>query len=220
MIRVVSAPLFTVNLNRFATRWTVDTIDRSVDDTRVTSFFIIEIVRVGSRILPRKHRHFQSPGSRDRWVSLFRDGRTHLDRARSGRYSRSCLLGSAGTTFRAASLIQLSTLKSSLWRAGNSRCGCDRLNFASASMCSSEISRSCGIFARIASHTVTSPLIGVTWFRSNSDLNALITACDSLLMSPRHFSPGRSAQDIISQLTMALLNINKNKNMKFPVDLF
>jgi len=108
------------------------------------------------------------------------------------RYSRSCLLGSAGTTFRAVSLVQLSTLKSSLWRAGNSRCGCDRLNFASASMCSSEISRSCGIFARIASHTVTSPLIGVTWFRSSSDLNALITACDSLLMSPRHFSPGRS----------------------------
>lgn len=156
-------------------------------------------IRAGSRILPRKRRHFRSPVPRDRQdLSSGTVGLTLTEQG-PGRYSRSCLLGSAGTTFRAASLVQLSTLKSSLWRAGNSRCGCDRLNFASASMCSSEISRSCGIFARIASHTVTSPLIGVTWFRSSSDLNALITACDSLLMSPRHFSPGRSAQGTVSQ---------------------
>lgn len=36
---------------------------RSVDDTRVTPFFVIEIVLIwaGSRILPRKRRHFRSP---------------------------------------------------------------------------------------------------------------------------------------------------------------
>lgn len=47
--------------------------------------FIIEfvLIQAGSRILPRKRRHFRFPGPRDRRLSLFRDGRTHLDRARS-----------------------------------------------------------------------------------------------------------------------------------------
>lgn len=136
-------------------------------------------------------------------ITIFRDpsvsplpGRPELTLTEQGpwRYSRCCPLGSSETTFRdTSSSVQLSTLNSSLWSAGNSRCGCERLNFANASICNSEISRSCGIFARIASHTVTSPLIGVRWFRSSSDLSALITACESLVISARPFSPGRSA---------------------------
>lgn len=86
MICVASIPLFsiqaTILFNRFATRRTVDTIDRPVDDTRVTSSS--RSFSSGSRILPRKRRHFRSPGPRDRRISVFRDGRTHLDRARSG----------------------------------------------------------------------------------------------------------------------------------------
>lgn len=111
--------------------------------------------------------------------------------SKARRYSRTVLFVNVGTPC-AASIVQLSTLKSSLWRAGNSRCGCDRLNLARASMCNREISRSCGIFARIASHTVTSPFMGDTWLRSSSDLSALITACDSLVISASPFSPGRS----------------------------
>lgn len=106
---------------------------------------------------------------------------------------------------------QLSTEKSSLCRAGNSRCGVERLNFASASMCSMFSSlqiantlvrihaknqnlsylRS-GIFASSVSPTKTSPLSGNRWLRSSSIRRALRTAWLNRLISATPLRPGRS----------------------------
>lgn len=108
-------------------------------------------------------------------------------------------------------ISQLSTLKSSLCNAGNSKWGADLFSFPKASMCSILISLkkktknhtniiqtisnfylNVGIFVSKASQTVTSPLMGSEWFRSSSSLNALTTAWLSLLISPTPFKPGRS----------------------------
>lgn len=63
---------------------------------------------------------------------------------------------------------QMSTEKSSLWSAGNSRWGTVRLNLASASMCSRLTSRRLGSLASRQSKALTSPLYGCSWVLPSS----------------------------------------------------
>ncbi|KAH9399825.1 hypothetical protein TYRP_017392 [Tyrophagus putrescentiae] len=71
---------------------------------------------------------------------------------------------------------QMSTEKSSLWRAGKSRCGAERLNRPSASMCSRESSLRAGVLLSRMSTTVTSPLRKAGWVLPSSSRSALSRA--------------------------------------------